>query len=158
MGEVFLAEDERLSRHVALKILPTEVAQDDDRIRRFEQEARAASALNHPNILTIYEIGEVEGTRFIVTELVKGETLRERLRGEPLTLRETLDVAVQMAAALNAAHEAGIVHRDIKPENVMLRDDGLVKVLDFGLAKLTEKKTAPLDSEGETGQSSRHGG
>ncbi|MGI8639234.1 MAG: protein kinase domain-containing protein [Pyrinomonadaceae bacterium] len=150
MGEVYLAQDTKLERQVALKVLLAEVADDEDRVRRFEQEAKAVSALNHPNILTVYEIGSFENLRFIATELIKGETLRDRLKGEPLTLRETLDAALQVAAALNAAHNAGIVHRDIKPENVMLRDDGLVKVLDFGLAKLTEKKTAAVDSEGET--------
>jgi len=150
MGEVYLAEDTELERQVALKILLAEVATDEDRVRRFVQEAKAASALNHPNILTVYEIGSFENSRFIATELIKGETLRERLQTEPLTLRETLDVAVQIASALNAAHAAGIVHRDIKPENVMLRDDGLAKVLDFGLAKLTDKKIEPLDTEGET--------
>jgi eukaryotic-like serine/threonine-protein kinase len=150
MGEVYLAEDTELERQVALKVLLAEVAADEDRVRRFVQEAKAASALNHPNILTVYEIGSFENSRFIATELIKGETLRERLTGESLTLRETLDVTLQVAAALNAAHEAEIVHRDIKPENIMLRDDGLVKVLDFGLAKLTEKKTAAVDSEGET--------
>ncbi|MCA1849518.1 MAG: protein kinase [Acidobacteria bacterium] len=150
MGEVYLAEDTELERQVALKILLAEVAMDEDRVRRFVQEAKAASALNHPNILTVYEIGSFENSRFIATELIKGETLRARLQGEPLTLRETLDVAVQIASALNAAHAAGIVHRDIKPENVMLRDDGLAKVLDFGLAKLTDKKVGSLDSEGET--------
>ncbi len=141
-GEVYLAEDTELERQVALKILLAEVADDEDRVRRFVQEAKAASALNHPNILTVYEIGNVEDSRFIVTEFIKGQTLRDRLSREPLTLRETLDVAVQVAAALNAAHEAGIVHRDIKPENVMLRDDGLVKVLDFGLAKLARRREA----------------
>jgi len=151
MGEVYLAEDTELERQVALKVLLAEVAADEDRVRRFVQEAKAASALNHPNILTVYEIGSMENLRFIATELIKGETLRERLLGDPLTLRETLDVAVQIASALNAAHSAGIVHRDIKPENVMLRDDGLVKVLDFGLAKLTEKKTDSIDSESERG-------
>ena len=150
MGEVYLAQDTGLERQVALKILLAEVADDEDRVRRFVQEAKAASALNHPNILTVYEIGNFENSRFIATELINGETLRDRLKGEPLTLRETLDVALQIAAALNAAHEAGIVHRDIKPENIMIRDDGLVKVLDFGLAKLTEKKTAAVDSESET--------
>jgi eukaryotic-like serine/threonine-protein kinase len=150
MGEVFLAEDSRLRRKIALKVLPENIARDKDRLRRFEQEAFAASALNHPNILTIYEFGAENGIHFLATEFVEGETLRERQRREPLTLREVLDVAAQVASALNAAHSAGIVHRDIKPENVMIRDDGLVKVLDFGLAKLTEKKTEPLDSEGET--------
>ena len=150
MGEVYLAEDTELDRQVALKVLLAEVAGDEDRVRRFVQEAKAASALNHPNILTVHEIGSFENSRFIATELIKGETLRERLQRESLTLRETLDAAAQIASALNAAHSAGIVHRDIKPENVMLRDDGLVKVLDFGLAKLTEKKPENLDSEGET--------
>jgi serine/threonine protein kinase/Flp pilus assembly protein TadD len=150
MGEVYLAEDTELERAVALKVLLAEVAADEDRVRRFVQEAKSASALNHPNILTVYEIGSFENSRFIATELIKGETLRERLQGEPLTLRETLDVAVQIASALNAAHAARIVHRDVKPENVMRRDDGLVKVLDFGLAKLTEQKAGSLDSEGET--------
>ncbi len=150
MGEVYLAEDTRLERHVALKILLTEVAHDQDRIRRFVQEAKAASALNHPNILTVYEVGNFENSRYIVTEFIKGKTLRERMKSEPLTLRETLDVALQIAAALSAAHEAGIVHRDIKPENIMLRDDGLVKVLDFGLAKLTEKRNEAVEAEAET--------
>ncbi|MCA1623974.1 MAG: protein kinase, partial [Acidobacteria bacterium] len=150
MGEVFLAGDTELERQVALKVLLAEVATDEDRVRRFVQEAKTASALNHPNILTVYEIGKFENSRFIATELIKGVTLRERLQGEALDLRETLDVAVQIASALNAAHQAGIVHRDVKPENVMLRDDGLVKVLDFGLAKLMEKKAGSLDSEGET--------
>ncbi len=150
MGEVYLAQDTKLDRQVALKVLLDEVAGDDERIRRFVQEAKAASALNHPNILTVYEIGEFEHTRYIATELIKGETLRDRLRGEPMALREVLDVAVQVAAALNAAHSAGIVHRDIKPENIMLRDDGIVKVLDFGLAKLTATENAPAESEDAT--------
>lgn len=137
MGAVYLAEDVELDRQVALKVLLPEVAENEDRLRRFVQEAKAASALNHPNILTVYEIGTVENSRFIATELIKGHTLNERLRNEPLTLREKLDVALQVSAALSAAHGAGIVHRDIKPDNIMLRDDGLVKVLDFGLAKLT---------------------
>jgi len=150
MGEVYLAEDTHLERQVALKVLRAEIAEDEERVRRFIQEAKAASALNHPNILTVYEIGHLENSRYIATELIKGETLRDRLRGGPLPLRETLDVALQVAAALNAAHEAGIVHRDIKPENIMLRDDGLAKVLDFGLAKLTEKKSETISSEDVT--------
>ncbi len=150
MGEVYLAEDSELGRQAALKVLLTEIAGDEDRVRRFIQEAKAASALNHPNILTVYEIGEFDGSRYIATELIKGETLRDRLRGEPMTLREVLDVAMQVAAALNAAHNAGIVHRDIKPENIMLRDDGIVKVLDFGLAKLTATQTGSADSEDAT--------
>ena len=150
MGEVYLAEDTELGRQVALKVLLSEVAGDEERVRRFVQEAKAASALNHPNILTVYEIGTFEDSRFIATELIKGETLRDRLRGEPLTLREVLDVAMQAAAALNAAHSAGIVHRDIKPENIMLRDDGFVKVLDFGLAKLAFSPTGAAESEDAT--------
>jgi serine/threonine-protein kinase len=154
MGEVYLAEDIELEREVALKVLLPEVADNEDRVRRFTQEAKAASALNHPNILTVYEIGNFENTRFIATELVKGHTLHERFRREPLTLRETLDVAMQVAAALSAAHGAGIVHRDIKPDNIMLRDDGLVKVLDFGLAKLVARRgdgaTRRHGDEGET--------
>src|SRR5262245_17335901 len=139
MGQVYLAEDAKLRRKVALKLLPASYTRDESRLRRFQQEARAASALNHPNILTIHELGEVDGEQFIATEFVEGETLRERLQRAPLNLAETLDVAVQIAGALAAAHKAGIVHRDIKPENIMLRHDGYVKVLDFGLAKLTEQ-------------------
>ncbi len=150
MGEVYLAQDTKLKRHLALKILPEAFDKDKERLHRFEQEACAASALNHPNILTVHEIGQANGAHFITTEYIKGETLRERMGREPLTLRETLDVALQIAAALNAAHEAHIVHRDIKPENIMLRDDGLIKVLDFGLAKLTEKRNEAVDTEGET--------
>ena len=150
MGEVYLAQDTKLERQVAIKVLLDEVAGDEDRVKRFVQEARAASALNHPNILTVHEIGEFENSRYIATELIKGETLRDRLRGLPMTLREILDVAMQVAAALNAAHNAGIVHRDIKPENIMLRDDGIVKVLDFGLAKLTATTVGPVDSEDAT--------
>ena len=150
MGEVYLAEDIELDRQVALKVLLPEVADNEDRVRRFVQEAKAASALNHPNILTVYEIGSFENTRFIATELVKGHTLHERLRNEQLTLRETLDVALQVAAALSAAHGARIVHRDIKPDNIMLRDDGVVKVLDFGLAKLSVAPTVATGSEDAT--------
>ena len=137
MGEVYLAQDTKLDRKVALKILPAEVAAHPDRMRRFVQEAKAASALNHPNIITIYEIDETDSGHFIATEFIDGETLREREANAPLKLTESLDIASQLAAALAAAHAAGIVHRDIKPENVMLRRDGIVKVLDFGLAKLT---------------------
>src|SRR5262245_47277771 len=136
MGEVYLAEDTRLRRKVALKLLPAQFTQDRGRARRFEREARAASSLNHPNIITIFEVGQVDGRHFICAEYIEGQTLRRRLAGGHLKLHETLDVAVQIASALTSAHEAGIVHRDIKPENIMLRHDGLVKVLDFGLAKL----------------------
>lgn len=151
MGEVYLAKDARLNRQIALKILPENIAADRDRVRRFEREAQAASALNHPNILTVYEIGQTNGQHFIAMEFVEGETLRRRLQTAQLEIAESLDVATQIAAALNAAHRSGIVHRDIKPENVMVREDGLVKVLDFGLAKLTEKKTdVPVDTEAPT--------
>ena len=141
MGNVFLAQDTHLRRSVAIKLLPVEFTADAGRVQRFAREARAASALNHPNIITIHEIDEAETHHYIVTEYVAGETLRERLMDAPqgrMTLLETLDVAVQIASALAAAHKAGITHRDIKPENVMVRPDGWVKVLDFGLAKLTE--------------------
>lgn len=140
MGEVYLAEDTRLGRKVALKLLPLAFTRDPERLRRFEQEARAVSALNHPNILTIYEVGLVGDTHFIATEFIDGQTLRERLRDGQFELGESLEIVIQIAAALSAAHEAGITHRDIKPENVMLRPDGYVKVLDFGLAKLTEQQ------------------
>lgn len=150
MGEVYVAEDATLRRKVALKVLPALIAQDRDRLRRFEQEALAASALNHPNIVTIHEFGVEDKTHFLVTELVEGETLRARLQRTPLTLDEAVDIALQTAQALVAAHAANIIHRDIKPENVMLRTDGIVKVLDFGLAKLV--KSAPLNLEAETGK------
>jgi len=138
MGEVYLAQDTKLDRKVALKILPADLA-NRDRMRRFGQEAKAASALNHPNIITIYEIEQIDSVNFIATELIEGETLRQRLRSASLKLGEVLDVAIQTASALSAAHAASIVHRDIKPENIMVRQDGIVKVLDFGLAKLTER-------------------
>src|SRR5713226_6737789 len=139
MGEVYLAQDSKLDRKVALKILPAEVAADRNRMSRFVQEAKAASALNHPNILTIYEIEQIDSMNFIATEFIDGETLRQRMRDAPLKLAEMLEIAIQTVSALVAAHAAGIIHRDIKPENVMLRRDGIAKVLDFGLAKLTER-------------------
>ncbi|HWF89764.1 MAG TPA: protein kinase, partial [Pyrinomonadaceae bacterium] len=150
MGEVYLAEDKRLGRKVALKLLPASFTTDADRLRRFEQEARAASALNHPNIITIYEIREAAGSHVIATEFVEGETLRHRLSRAPLALSETLHIAMQVADALAAAHKAGIIHRDIKPENIMLRPDGYVKVLDFGLAKLSEQATPAVAAEAPT--------
>ncbi|HEX6625714.1 MAG TPA: protein kinase, partial [Pyrinomonadaceae bacterium] len=149
MGRVYLAEDTGLGRRVALKLLPAHFTHDKEQVRRFRQEARAASALNHPNILTVHEVGEADGTEFIATEYVEGETLRACLARARCGVGEALDVAAQIADALVAAHEARIVHRDIKPENVMLRRDGYVKVLDFGLAKLTESLTAPPTPEPE---------
>ncbi len=140
MGEVFLAEDTSLGRRVALKLLRGEFTTNEERLRRFRHEARAASALNHPNILTIYEIGQEHSLHFMATEYVEGETLRQHITAGRLTPGQTLDVAVQVASALAAAHQAGIIHRDIKPENIMVRTDGYVKVLDFGLAKLAEIK------------------
>ncbi|MGH9833845.1 MAG: protein kinase domain-containing protein, partial [Blastocatellia bacterium] len=151
MGEVYLAQDTRLRRKVALKILPSQFTTNAERLRRFEQEAYAASSLNHPNLLTIFEIGNVNGTHFMAHEYIDGQSLWDRLKQEPLPLQDALDIAVQIATALNAAHEAGIVHRDIKPKNVMLRRDGIVKVLDFGLAKLTEQQyPTDVDSEAAT--------
>jgi serine/threonine protein kinase len=141
MGEVYLAKDSRLDRTVALKVLSQDVASDNRRMQRFRQEAKVASSLNQPNILTIFEFSEVDGLTFLATEYIDGETLRHYLHGQKLKLGETLDIAIQVLAALDAAHDARIAHRDIKPENVMIRRrDGLVKVLDFGLAKVTEKR------------------
>src|SRR5262245_31161344 len=145
MGEVYRAKDAKLGREIAIKVLPADVAEDGGRRLRFEQEARSASALNHPNILTIYDIGEADGTLYIAMELVEGRTLRELLASEePLATRRLLDVATQTAEGLAKAHAAGIVHRDLKPENLMVSRDGFVKILDFGLAKLTE--AAPQDA------------
>src|SRR6476661_10531912 len=150
MGEVYLAEDKRLGRKVALKLLPSSLTKDDDRLRRFEQEARSASALNHPNIITIYEIREAGSSHVIATEFVEGETLRTRANRSPLTISAALDIAIQVADALSAAHKAGIIHRDIKPENIMLRPDGYVKVLDFGLAKLSESTVQVVSNDQPT--------
>jgi serine/threonine protein kinase/Tfp pilus assembly protein PilF len=151
MGEVYLAEDTRLGRKVALKLLAEELTQNRDRLSRFDQEAYAASALNHPNILTIYEMGDEGGRHYIVTEFIDGQTLRKRLGGPPLELTQVLDIAIQVAGALEEAHAAGIIHRDIKPENIMIRRNGHVKVLDFGLAKLTESPAAEeTDTEAVT--------
>ncbi|HET6861783.1 MAG TPA: protein kinase, partial [Pyrinomonadaceae bacterium] len=152
MGEVYLAQDKRLNRKVALKILPASFTRDTDRLRRFEQEARAASALNHPNIITIYEILQTDSNHVIVTEFVEGETLRQRLSRTSLRLADAIDIASQIADALSAAHKAGIIHRDIKPENVMLRPDGYIKVLDFGLAKLNEDVSQAVALEAPTMQ------
>ena len=153
MGEVWLAEDTQLSRKVAIKLLPAEFTTQPERVRRFAQEARAASALNHPNIITVHEIGETDSTPYLVTEHVEGETLRQQMNAAPeKRMKPTAAVAVaaQIAAALAAAHEAGIVHRDIKPENVMVRRDGIVKVLDFGLARVTEPASPVTDSQAPT--------
>jgi eukaryotic-like serine/threonine-protein kinase len=139
MGEIYLAEDSRLYRKVAIKILPAEFTKDEDRVRRFNLEARAASSLNHPNIIVIHEIGQTDCEHYIVTEFVEGDTLRHRITVSRMSVIEALDISIQVAGALVAAHEAGIVHRDIKPENVMVRYDGYIKVLDFGIAKLTEQ-------------------
>ncbi len=146
MGEVYLALDTRLGRRVALKFLSSEFTSDPERVRRFQQEARTASALNHPNILTIYELGQHQGVEFIASELVEGETLRTRLQRGPMELSEILRVVSQLVSALRTAHAAGVIHRDIKPENVMLRPDGYVKVLDFGLAKLAEPSAPQADA------------
>jgi serine/threonine protein kinase len=146
MGEVYLAEDTVLDRKVALKVLSAQSTSDAERVMRFVQEAKAASALNHPNIVTIYEIGESGGTRFMATEFIDGSTLRQHISASRQPLRDVLDYASQIASALAAAHEAGIVHRDIKPENIMIRTDGYIKVVDFGLAKLTERAPASEDS------------
>ncbi len=150
MGEVYLAHDTELERIVALKLLPSNVASDQQRMHRFVQEAKAASALNHPNILTIHEIGRADGLRFITMEYIDGLTLRKHTAVTRMKPAEVLDVGLQVASALAAAHQAGILHRDIKPENIMIRHDGIVKVLDFGLAKLTERQTGSTDTEAPT--------
>jgi eukaryotic-like serine/threonine-protein kinase len=155
MGEVYLAHDNKLKRKVALKLLHARFTQEAEQVRRFAREAKAASALNHPNILTVYETGEVGTTRFIAAEFIEGVTLRQRLSEGRLELREAFEITLQVAAALAAAHQVGIVHRDIKPENIMLRPDGLVKVLDFGLARLTEPQL--LAEEGQTVHSTESG-
>ena len=146
MGEVYLAEDERLGREVAIKVLPQDVLCDEGRLHRFEREANAVSALNHPNILTIFEFAHENGIHFFASELVKGQTLRQRLESGPLNVVEALEMSMQVCSALGAAHEAGVVHRDIKPENLMIRDDGYLKVLDFGLAKHVGKAMAGRDA------------
>jgi serine/threonine protein kinase len=136
MGVVYRAEDSTLGRNVAIKVLRPELGQHPERMRRFSQEARAASALNHPNIITVHDAGEFEEGPFLVMELVEGESLRAQLRRGPLPLAKVLDIGIQAAAALSRAHEGGITHRDLKPENILVRPDGYVKILDFGLAKL----------------------
>src|SRR4029450_8105617 len=148
MGEVYLARDERLGRKAALKLLPDSLTTDETQLSRFKNEARSASALNHPNILTVYEIGTEGNRQFIATEFIEGITLRASLEGARINPHAALEIAMQVASALAAAHEAGVVHRDIKPENIMLRPDGYVKVLDFGIAKLTEQKPASDEHKG----------
>ena len=144
MGEVYRARDEKLKRNVAIKVLPPSFTQDEERLRRFEQEAQTAGGLNHPNITAVYELGEHEGSPYIVQELLEGETLRSRLAGGALPVRKATDYAIQVARGLAAAHEKGIVHRDLKPENVMVSKDGFVKILDFGLAKLAEPESGGM--------------
>jgi serine/threonine protein kinase len=148
MGDVYKAHDSRLDRHVAIKVLREELASDPERLKRFEQEARAASALDHPNIITIHDIAESDGVHYIVMQYVEGQTLRELLAEGPLSLEKLLDMAKQIAEGLAKAHEAGILHRDLKPDNLMITDDGRVKILDFGLAKLMSQPSA--DSEAAT--------
>src|SRR5271157_6048249 len=138
MGEVYRARDSRLRRDVAIKVLPQALSLDADRMRRFEQEALATAALNHPNILAVFDIGTSDGSPYVVSELLEGETLRERLRSGSIAVRKALDCALQIAHGLAAAHEKGIIHRDLKPDNLFVTKDGRVKILDFGLAKLTQ--------------------
>ena len=147
MGEVYLAHDAKLDRPVALKFLSPGLALDRDRLRRFHQEVRAASSLNHPHIVVVHDFGELDGRPFIVTEFIEGETLRHRLQQGPLAMQDVVDIGVQVASALAAAHARGLVHRDVKPENIMLRPDGYAKVLDFGLAKLAAPRGS-ADQEG----------
>jgi len=136
MGEVYRAKDKRLGRDVAIKVLPEDLAKDSGRLQRFQQEARTIAALNHPNILGIFDTGTYEGTPYLVSELLEGETLRETLMGGPLPARRAIEYALGIAQGLAAAHQKGIVHRDLKPENIFITHDGRVKVLDFGVAKL----------------------
>ena len=157
MGEVYRARDPRLGRDVAIKVLPASLSADPGRLQRFEQEARSASALNHPNILVVYDIGTHNGAPYLVTELLEGQTLRERLHDGVLPPRKSLEYAVQVSQGLAAAHEKGIVHRDLKPDNIFLCRDGRSKILDFGLAKLVAPEsddatithlTSPCTQEG----------
>ena len=149
MGEVYRARDTRLNRDVAIKILPASYSADPERLQRFAQESRAAAALNHPNILSIYDIGETNGAPYVVSELLEGETLRDRLRNGPLSSRKAIDYAQQIARGLAAAHEKGIVHRDLKPENLFITNDGRAKILDFGLAKFTRPDADAANISGD---------
>ena len=153
MGEVYRARDARLGRDVAIKVLPSFLCTDSERLRRFEQEARAAAALNHPNILAVFQMGTYEGAPYLVSELLEGETLREQITRGRMTIRKAIDYGIQIARGLAAAHEKGVVHRDLKPENLFATKDGRVKILDFGLAKLTQPQSssehdAPTLTEG----------
>lgn len=150
MGEVYRVRDPRLAREVAIKVLPASYSGDRDRLRRFEQEARAAAALNHPNILAIHDIGTWEHSPYIVSELLEGQTLRNRLHTGALSQHKAVDYALQICRGLAAAHDKGIVHRDLKPENIFLMEDGRVKILDFGLAKLTQTDNASAGSGAAT--------
>ncbi len=138
MGEVYRARDEKLNREVAIKVLPVAFSADRDRLARFEQEAQAAGSLNHPNILAVYDVGTNDDAPYVVSELLEGETLRGRISGNPLAQRRAIEYALQIAHGLAAAHEKGIIHRDLKPDNIFITNDGRVKILDFGLAKLTQ--------------------
>ena len=152
MGEVYLAHDSKLDRKVAIKLLPAEFGTDDERLKRFGLEARAISALNHPNIVTIYDVGNIDGINYIATEFVEGTTLRQVISADSSSLKEILSITIQVCEALSAAHGAGIIHRDIKPENIMVRPDGYVKILDFGLVKLSE---AALENETDTSKTAK---
>src|SRR5271155_3515447 len=143
MGEVYRALDPALKREVAIKVLPSFVSQDPDRLHRFEQEAQAAAALNHPNILAVHQFGQFDGSPYLVSELLEGNTLRQLLQRGPLPVRKAIDYGIQIAHGLAAAHEKGIVHRDLKPENLFVTKDGHIKILDFGLAKLMQPQPEP---------------